>query len=152
MSTMDVQVDCFGNPDCDFSDSDDSEDSEDREDIEVNKSVKKCNQPIDDKNHYKLKDLPGMCAIFVITYGPVSATLNYTLNIKKSELVNFVGELKNNGLCCLCMFPGSNQEASIATNNGITTFGLSGAGGDSPTDIEISVPNAACIEAFERLL
>jgi hypothetical protein len=107
----------------------------------------------DERKHYKFVDLPANTAIFIFTSAIVDIKLSYSLcNVTVDDIINFVDALKTNNKCSICTRPGANQDASISTSEGITTFCFFGAGGDNPTEFNIKIPNENVLDAFESLL
>lgn len=107
----------------------------------------------DDNQHYKFKDLPCKIACISIDTQFIKIEMIYNLSeITEDEFIRFVDALKNNTLCSLDMRPGSNQEASISTKNGITSFDYSGAGGSSHVDNVIHIQNKYLVDVFSRMI
>ena len=91
-------------------------------------------------------------ANYSIDASPPSVDRYGIFGLKHQQLANFVDTLKNNQSYCLSFRPGSNQNSSISTDNGMTIFSCFGAGGDCPVNMSIEVPNQYCLDAFQKLL
>lgn len=136
-----VQVECVGNPEFYYDDSND----------ELEREAMRC-----DNNKikvYTFDKLPGKVAFFNIKSGELECYLQYGIDgLTHKQLIRFVDAIKNNGNDFLYFRPGSNQESRICTKDGVISFESSGAGGKCPIDMTIKVPNQYCLDAFEKLL
>jgi len=83
----------------------------------------------------------------------LEATFDYSFDhITRDQINNFTKALIDNTESKLQFDPGSNQEASIETANGITILSGWGAGGNNPVSHDVKLPNSKCVQAFLDLL
>jgi hypothetical protein len=102
---------------------------------------------------YKYRELPGNTVIFKFTTKLMNTSISYNMNgASLEEITAFVGALKINGKKSIYLRPGANQDASISTCDGFTTFNGFGAGGSNPVEYNTKIKNADCLSAFESLL
>jgi hypothetical protein len=91
---------------------------------------------------------------FTITAGEKNlALLSYSFeNISEYQMTKFIVGLRSKTIGELQFDSGSNQEATIRTENGITTFSYWGMGGADPVFFSITLQNEACVEAFQQFI
>ena len=136
----DFSFKCLGDPGNYYSDSDET------------LQEKKARENDDDQiKFYTLDKLPGDVLMIGIKQGCMEYTMSI-MSVTKEEIQKLVDAQLNDTEYSISVKPGSNQDAGIRTRSGYTYFAQFGAGGDSPTDSSLKIPNSRCVEEFKKLI
>ena len=100
----------------------------------------------DDKKHYKLEDLPGGIAIFIIRISDIAIRIKYdTSEITFVDLIDFIESVEDDYNCRL-------GTSNIKYRNGYIEFKFDGCAGNESVNFSIRIEASKAIRAFKRLI
>lgn len=102
-------------------------------------------------NFYTLNELPGQMLIIVFECDCMESKIEFsTKSITKIQVENLINAMARKDKYNLIMQPGPNQEVTICTENGFTTFKQ--YGDETTAHMSITLPNRYCTQEFQKLV